>query len=427
MDTIYAQASGRGKAGVAVIRLSGPRAWQAIAALCGRLPAPRQASVRLLKIEGEVLDEALVLCFEAGRSFTGEESGELHLHGAVATVAAVLKALGSLGFLRLAEPGEFTRRAMESGRLDLSQVEGLADLIEAETEAQRKQALAVLSGSVGRMVETWRSKLIRAAALMEACIDFADEDVPEDVTPEVRGLLGDVSGQLAQEMARISVTERIREGFEVAIVGRPNAGKSTLLNALAGREAAITSEVAGTTRDVIEVRMDLSGLAVTLLDTAGLRDTEDQIEAIGVARAIARAKQADLRVFLLDDGDIPLLEPIADDLIVRGKADLGGPGDLRVSGKTGEGIDALVSAITTRLSERAAGAGVMTRERHRDCLIRAEAALRASSVELAHGLERLDLAAEQCRTAVRALESLLGRVDVESLLDEIFSSFCIGK
>lgn len=427
MDTIYAQASGRGKAGVAVIRLSGPRAWEAITALCGRLPAPRQASVRLLKIEDEVLDEALVLCFEAGRSFTGEESAELHLHGAVATVAAVLKALGSLGFLRLAEPGEFTRRAMESGRLDLSQVEGLADLIEAETEAQRKQALAVLSGSVGRMVETWRSKLIRAAALMEACIDFADEDVPEDVTPEVRGLLGDVSAQLAQEMARISVTERVREGFEVAIVGRPNAGKSTLLNALAGREAAITSEVAGTTRDVIEVRMDLSGLAVTLLDTAGLRDTEDQIEAIGVARAIERAKQADLRVFLLDDGDIPLLEPVADDLVVRGKADLGGAGDLRVSGKTGEGIDALVAAITARLSERAAGAGVMTRERHRDCLIRAEAALRASVVELNHGLDRLDLAAEQCRTAVRALESLLGRVDVESLLDEIFSSFCIGK
>jgi len=427
MDTIYAQASGRGKAGVAVIRLSGPRAWEAITALCGRLPAPRQASVRLLKIEGEVLDEALVLCFEAGRSFTGEESAELHLHGAVATVAAVLKALGSLGFLRLAEPGEFTRRAMESGRLDLSQVEGLADLIEAETEAQRKQALAVLSGSVGRMVETWRDKLIRAAALMEACIDFADEDVPEDVTPEVRGLLGDVSAQLAQEMARISVTERVREGFEVAIVGRPNAGKSTLLNALAGREAAITSEVAGTTRDVIEVRMDLSGLAVTLLDTAGLRDTEDRIEAIGVARAIERAKQADLRVFLLDDGDIPLLEPVADDLVVRGKADLGGAGDLRVSGKTGEGIDPLVAAITARLSERAAGAGVMTRERHRDCLIRAEAALRASAVELDHGLDRLDLAAEQCRTAVRALESLLGRVDVESLLDEIFSSFCIGK
>ena len=427
MDTIYAQASGRGKAGVAVIRLSGPRAWEAVAALCGRLPAPRQAAVRLLRIGEDALDEALVLCFEAGRSFTGEESAELHLHGAIATVAAVLKALGSLGFLRLAEPGEFTRRAMESGRLDLSQVEGLADLIEAETEAQRKQALAVLSGSVGRMVETWRSKLIRAAALMEACIDFADEDLPVDVTPEAFALLSEVSAQLSAEIGRISVTERVREGFEVAIVGRPNAGKSTLLNALAGREAAITSEVAGTTRDVIEVRMDLSGLAVTLLDTAGLRDTEDKVEAIGIARAVERAKRADLRVFLLDDGDIPLLEPMADDLIVQGKADLGGSADLRVSGKTGEGIDALVAAITKRLSARAAGAGVMTRERHRDCLGRASGALCSALEELGHGLERLDLAAEHCRTGIRALESLLGRVDVENLLDEIFSSFCIGK
>lgn len=427
MDTIYAQASGRGKAGIAVIRLSGPRSWEAVAALCGNVPPPRQAAVRLLKSGADVLDEALVLCFAPGHSFTGEESAELHLHGALATVAAVLKALGSLGFLRLAEPGEFTRRAMESGRLDLSQVEGLADLIEAETEAQRRQALAVLSGAVGRMVEAWRSKLIRAAALMEACIDFADEDVPEDVTPEVRDLLKDVAAELGREMARISVTERVREGFEVAIVGRPNAGKSTLLNALAGREAAITSEIAGTTRDVIEVRMDLSGLAITLLDTAGLRETEDRVEAIGVARALERAQQADLRVFLLDEGEVPLLDPVADDLVVKGKADLGGGDGLRVSGKTGEGLDRLVAEITARLSQRAAGAGVMTRERHRDCLTRAEAALRAASGELDHGLERLDLAAEQCRTAVRALESLLGRVDVEALLDEIFASFCIGK
>ena len=427
MDTIYAQASGRGKAGIAVIRLSGPQSWAAVAALCGNVPPPRQAAVRLLKSGADVLDEALVLCFAPGHSFTGEESAELHLHGALATVAAVLKALGSLGFLRLAEPGEFTRRAMESGRLDLSQVEGLADLIEAETEAQRRQALAVLSGAVGRMVEVWRSKLIRAAALMEACIDFADEDVPEDVTPEVRDLLKDVAAELGREMARISVTERVREGFEVAIVGRPNAGKSTLLNALAGREAAITSEIAGTTRDVIEVRMDLSGLAVTLLDTAGLRETDDRVEAIGVARALERAQQADLRVFLLDEGEVPLLDPVADDLVVKGKSDLGGGDGLRVSGKTGEGLDRLVAEITARLSQRAAGAGVMTRERHRDCLARAEAALRAASGELDHGFERLDLAAEQCRTAVRALESLLGRVDVEALLDEIFASFCIGK
>jgi len=427
MDTIFAQASGRGKAGIAVIRLSGPRAWEAVSALCGALPEPRKAALRKLKSGGDLLDEALVLCFEAGHSFTGEQSAELHVHGAMATVAAVLRALGAFPWLRLAEPGEFTRRAMENGQLDLAQVEGLADLIEAETEAQRKQALAVLSGAVGTMVEGWRSRLIRAAALLEATIDFADEDVPEDVHPEVLQLLSLVAAEINRELGRISASERVREGFEVAIVGRPNAGKSTLLNALAGREAAITSEIAGTTRDVIEVRMDLAGLAVTLLDTAGLREAEDRIEALGVERALQRARQADLRLFLLDDDDIPMLEPKDDDLVVHGKADLGGKGGLRVSGKTGAGVDELVQAITSRLAERAAGAGVMTRERHRDCLLRASVALDAAKMELRAGAERLDLAAENFRTASRALESLLGRVDVESLLDEIFTSFCIGK
>ncbi|SOC06529.1 tRNA uridine-5-carboxymethylaminomethyl(34) synthesis GTPase MnmE [Rhodobacter maris] len=426
MDTIYAQATGRGKAGVAVIRLSGPRAWEAVSALAGRLPAPRQAGLRRLRAGDDFLDEALVLCFEAGRSFTGDQSAELHLHGALATVQAVLRALAGVPGLRLAEPGEFTRRAMENGQLDLAQVEGLADLIEAETEAQRKQALAVLSGAVGAVVERWRASLVRAAALLEAVIDFADEEVPEDVTPEVSGLISSVSQDIVVELSRISTSERVREGFEVAIVGRPNAGKSTLLNALAGREAAITSEVAGTTRDVIEVRMDLGGLAVTLLDTAGLRETEDKVEAIGVERALQRAAQADLRIFLLDGDDIPLLQPEPEDLIVHGKADLAPGQGLSVSGKTGAGLDALVTELTKRLSVRASGAGVMTRERHRACLQRAESALTAARCELEFGA-RLELAAEHLRSAARALESLLGRVDVEMLLDEIFSSFCIGK
>ncbi|SOC08133.1 tRNA modification GTPase trmE [Rhodobacter sp. JA431] len=427
MATIFAQASGRGKAGVAVIRLSGPQAWEAVSALAGRLPAPRQAGLRRLSFAGDYLDEALVLCFEKGASFTGEDCAELQVHGATATVQAVLQALAAQSGLRLAEPGEFTRRAMENGRLDLSQVEGLADLIEAETEAQRKQALAVLSGGVGQLVERWRTQLIRAAALLEAVIDFADEEVPEDVSPEVSSLLAAVQGDLAREVGRISASERVREGFEVAIVGRPNAGKSTLLNALAGREAAITSEVAGTTRDVIEVRMDLGGLAVTLLDTAGLRETDDKVEAIGVERALQRARAADLRLFLLDGDDLPLLVPQPDDLVVQGKADLAEGQGLSVSGKTGAGLDRLVAELTKRLSDRASGAGVMTRERHRACLQRAQNALDAAQVELALGQERLELAADHLRNAARALESLLGRVDVEALLDEIFSSFCIGK
>ena len=427
MDTIFALASARGKAGVAVVRLSGPGAWGAVLVLCGRVPAPRRASLCRLCSGGEVLDEALVLTFAKDASFTGEESAELHLHGATATVLAVLRALAGLAGLRMAEPGEFTRRALENGRLDLTQVEGLADLIEAETEAQRKQALRVLSGAIGARAEGWRRDLIRAAALIEATIDFADEDVPIDVSPEVSALLACVLGDLRGETQGIVAAERIRDGYEVAIVGRPNAGKSTLLNALAGREAAITSDVAGTTRDVVEVRMDMGGLAVTLLDTAGLRVSDDRVEVIGIERALARAKAADLRIFLLDGRDLPLLTPGADDLLVRGKADLGGVSGLCVSGVTGQGLDALVQRITGVLSGRAAGAGIMTRERHRAAMVRAIGALESAQKEIEGGSGRTELVAESIRQGIRALDSLVGRVDVEDLLDEIFASFCIGK
>lgn len=424
MDTIFALASARGKAGLAVLRLSGPLAHGAVAGLVETLPMPRHAALRRLVWQGEVLDQALVILFEPGASFTGETVAELHLHGSVAVVQAVLRVLASLPGLRLAEPGEFTRRALENGCLDLAQVEGLADLIDAETEAQRRQALRVLSGAIGQRAEAWRVRLIRAAALIEATIDFADEDVPVDVRPEVLELIDSVASDLRQEAQGARAAERIREGFEVAIVGAPNAGKSTLLNALAGREAAITSEIAGTTRDVIEVRMEIDGLAVTLLDTAGLRDTDDRVEQIGIDRAIARAEAADLRVFLLSGEDVPLIIPRDDDITVRGKADLGGDG---VSGKTGKGLNELIAAIGTRLSHRSAGAGVMTRERHRLAVERAIGAMESARLEVDRGADRAEIAAAELRVAIRALEALVGRVDVENLLDEIFSSFCIGK
>jgi tRNA modification GTPase len=427
MDTIYALASARGKAGVSVIRLSGPASWAAVAALSGPLPEPRKAGLRRLKLDGEVLDEAVVLCFAAGASFTGEQVAELHVHGAMATVAAVLRAVGGQPELRMAEPGEFTRRALENGRLDLAQVEGLSDLIEAETEAQRKQALKVLSGSVGKAADQWRADLVRAAALIEATIDFVDEDVPVNVTPEVLHLVDRVDAALRAELRRYGAAERIRDGFEVAIVGRPNAGKSTLLNALAGREAAITSEYAGTTRDVIEVRMDLGGLPVTVLDTAGLRETSDVVEGIGIERALERAAAADLRVFLLDGEEVPLITPLPGDLVVQGKADLGSVEGLAVSGKTGAGVDRLVAEITGILSGRAASAGVLTRERHRDAVARAIEAMESARKEVEEGPDRVEMAAEELRRAARALAALVGRVDVEHLLDEIFASFCIGK
>lgn len=431
MDTIFALASARGKAGVSVIRLSGPRAWDAVSALAGKLPQTRRASLRRLRMDGEVLDEALVLTFAAGASFTGETAAELHIHGATATASAVLRALGGLDGLRMAEAGEFTRRALENGRLDLTQVEGLADLIEAETDAQRRQALRVLSGAVGEKAEDWRRDLIRAAALLEVTIDFADEDVPLDVAPEVLVLIEGVMRALRAEVAGYGAAERIRDGFEVAIIGRPNAGKSTLLNALAGREAAITSAIAGTTRDVIEVRMDLGGLAVTLLDTAGLRDTHDEVELIGVQRAVGRSEGADLRVFLLDDADdVPMIQPQQDDIIVRGKADLcpcEAGGVPAISGKTGAGLAELVETITGVLGARAASAGIATRVRHRQGLERAISSMESARDEIARGPQRTELAAEHLRYAIRAIDALVGRVDVEDLLDNIFASFCIGK
>lgn len=427
-DTIFALATAPGKAGVAVVRLSGTRVSLAADLLCGGLPSPRLASLRVLKDgEGRRLDEALVLYFPEKASFTGEAVLELQLHGSVAVVNQVLRVLSDIEGLRLAEAGEFTRRALENGCMDLAQVEGLADLIEAETEAQRQQALRVLSGDLGKTAEIWRTDLIRAAALIEATIDFADEDVPVDVTPEVNALLSETRKTLEREISGVSVAERIRTGFEVAILGAPNVGKSTLLNALAGREAAITSEIAGTTRDVIEVRMDLNGLPVTMLDTAGLRETDDVVEGIGIERARQRAEQADLRIYLITGEDSVDFSLQDEDLIVRAKSDLDGGTGLAISAKTGAGITELVAKVTSILSERSAQSGVASRERHRVAM---QSALAKIDVAIAHfdkGETYYDLGADDLRSAVRALDSIVGRIDVENLLDEIFSSFCIGK
>lgn len=427
MDTIFALASARGKAGVAVFRLSGPLAHAAVVELSGPLPEVRRAALRRLVWQGEVLDEALVLVFAEGASFTGEAAAELQVHGSIAVLQAVVRALSGMAGLRQAEPGEFTRRALENGRLDLAQVEGLADLIEAETEAQRRQAQRVLSGAIGKRAEGWRQKLIRAAALNEAMIDFADEDVPVDVTPEVVALLGGLIGDLQREIDGSFVAERLRDGFEIAIIGSPNSGKSTLLNALAGREAAITSDMPGTTRDVIEVRMDLGGLPVTFLDTAGLRETGDRVERIGIERALSRAQGADLRVFLLQEPEEALLlAPGAEDLVLLGKADLRA-GVEGVSGLTGQGLDVLIGRVVAVLDRRVASTGVLTRARHRVAMARAIEAMESARGEISRPGGRSELVAADLWVAMRALDVLVGRLDVENLLDEIFASFCIGK
>ena len=426
-DTIFALASAPGRAGVSVIRVSGSQAFEVARRLSGDIPQARRAALRrLTDAAGQFLDEALVLVFEPGRSFTGEAVVEFQVHGSAAVIGAVLRTLSEIEGCRQAEPGEFTRRALENERMDLTQVEALADLIDAETESQRRQALRVLSGALGDLVGQWRKDVIRAGALIEATIDFADEEVPTDVTPEVSALLDSVLAGLSRELSGLSAAERVRTGFELAIVGPPNAGKSTLLNYLAGREAAITSDIAGTTRDVIEVRMEIAGLAVTLLDTAGLRETEDAVESLGVDLARRRAMAADLRIHLLPDGTDPLIEVTDDDILVTAKADsaVGGSG---VSGLTGQGVPELLENIGARLSDRTADAGLAARERHRVVLNEGQAHLLAARDLLNQGAEMYDLAAEELRAGARVLSSLLGHVDVEDLLDEIFSSFCVGK
>ncbi|WP_050604647.1 tRNA uridine-5-carboxymethylaminomethyl(34) synthesis GTPase MnmE [Ruegeria sp. 6PALISEP08] len=428
MDTIFALASAQGKAGVAVIRLSGQDSHSAAARLTGGTLPERGMVLRTLRDQGGArLDDGLVLTFQAPASFTGEDVAELQIHGSTASVNAVLRCLSDTDGLRIAEPGEFTRRALENGKMDLTQVEGLADLIDAETEAQRKQAQTILAGELGTLAERWRQDLIRAASLLEAVIDFADEEVPTDVTPEVRELIQGVMSDLRREADGVKIAERIRTGFEVAIVGLPNAGKSTLLNALAGREAAITSEYAGTTRDVIEVRMDLAGLPVTLLDTAGLRETEDHVENLGIELARSRAEAADLRVFLSDTPEELGVGKQEGDIHVLPKADLRGEKSHGVSGKTGQGLDALVDQISYVLGERTTTHGIATRERHRVAINRALDSLQSAISVLESGPDLYDIVAEELRTAIRALESLVGRIDVETLLDEIFSSFCLGK
>jgi tRNA modification GTPase len=401
METIFALSTAPGKAGVAVIRVSGPDAAAVCKALCGALPAARRAELKVLRDRlGDRIDDALVLFFPDGASFTGEPVVEFQTHGSPAVIAAILRELSGFSLLRPALPGE--------------------------TEAQRRQALRGFTGELARECEIWRRSLLRAAALLEVTIDFADEEVPVDVAPEVRSLLSDVTERLVHQIRGVGVAERVRSGFEVAIVGAPNVGKSTLLNRLAGREAAITSEYAGTTRDVIEVRMDLGGLPVTVLDTAGLRETNDAVESIGIGRARERAKAADVRVFLVEG--MERFDDLAQqgDIYLGAKVDRSGGGN-GISGLTGEGVDALIAQLTEILQSRVLSVGMATRVRHGASMRQAIEALGRARDHLDLGESATDLAAADVHTAIRALDSLVGRIDVEAVLGEIFASFCLGK
>jgi len=431
-DTIFALATAPGRAAVAIVRITGPKAGVALAALAGGLPPPRRAAVRrLFSPDGSEIDQAVTLWFPGPESYTGEDCAELQAHGGRAVVDALLFALSDLG-LRLAEPGEFTRRAFERGRLDLAQAEAVADLVDAETEAQRRQALDQLGGRLSGVQARWRDALIEALALLEAAVDFPDEEVPADVAARAQPVLDKLVAELRAAAAEAERGERVRDGYRIALIGAPNAGKSTLLNALLQREAAIVTEIPGTTRDVIEAPLQLAGYKVIVADTAGLRETTDVVEAEGVRRAEAWAEAADLRVWLVDGAAAapPPPRQLRDgDLILRTKRDLGegasdGPG-APFTVRSPNDLAWLEHTLSGRVVEALAGGEppVATRLRHKALLEEAAARLESALAES----DRLELAAEDVRLAARALDRLTGRIDAEAVLGKIFSSFCIGK
>jgi len=449
-NTIFALSSGRPPAAIAVVRISGQRAHAALEQLIGRVPQPRRASLaRVRDPENEaIIDEGLALWFPAPNSETGEDMAELQVHGGRAVIAAVLAALAKLPGLRHAEAGEFTRRAFENGRMDLTAVEGLADLVAAETEAQRRQAYQHLKGLLGDRAETWRQRLIEALALVEAGIDFSDEeDVPKDMMSRSLELIGPLAEEISK--AGAGQGERLREGLRVAIAGPPNAGKSTLFNRLARREAAIVSPFPGTTRDVLELHLDLGGYPVTVLDTAGIRETNDPVEREGVRRASEQAAGANLVLWVVDASaserqtlQLPAIKVASEFItwLVVNKIDLVAGEEQRriesgfdrkeivnfVSSKTGAGLDELVNAIARYAdSFFTPEPALVTRERQRAHLIETGLALQGAQRAAQDGRE--EIMAEQLRLATRALGKLLGRVDVEDVLDVIFRDFCIGK
>lgn len=444
-DTIFACATAPGQAGVAVVRVSGPQTGDSLAALCGhniqKFKGRRARLVSLTDpVTRETIDQALALYFKAPASFTGEDVAEYHIHGSPAVLAHLLECLGTFTHHRLAEPGEFTRRAFENGKMDLTSAEGLADLIAAETRAQKAQALSQMGGALYSLYEEWAGTLKKALAHLEADIEFPDEDLPQGIMPQILPQIEHIQNAIAVHLADNNRGERLRNGLQVAVIGAPNAGKSTLVNALARRDVAIVSATQGTTRDIIEVPLDLAGLPVTLCDTAGLRpeairpDAQDQIESEGIRRARERARQADIRI-LVFDAQSPADEDtlaLADEnaLVVISKAELQPlnhhlPAEaLQVSVHENTGLDVLIEALTGKARDLigASETPALTRQRHRDALQQCLNALERSQNA---GLP--ELAAEDLRLAVREIGRITGRVDVEDLLDVVFRDFCIGK
>ncbi len=435
-DTIYAVSTAPGRAAIAVLRVSGPHAPDALQALGGSaLPAPRKAALRILRdAAGAWIDQALVVWFPAPASETGEDVAEFHLHGGRAITDAALAALAGVPGLRAAGPGEFTRRAVENGKLDLTRAEALADLIDAETPAQARQALRQYQGALADLYEDWRARLIAALAWAEAAIDFSDEELPDDIEERLRAPLAALHAEMIRHLDDARRGEITRDGLFLTIIGAPNAGKSSLVNALAQRDVAIVSEIPGTTRDIVETRLDLGGYVVHLADTAGLRNTGDVIEREGVRRALARAAVSDMTLLVLDGTAGDPFAGLDETTIAQASVTVWNKCDLPwserraglcISARTGEGLDTLLQILRDQVRaslERPREAPPMTRARHRECVTAA-----AEALVRALDQRESELAAEDLRLALRAIGRLTGRVDIEELLDIVFRDFCIGK
>ena len=430
-DTVFALSTAPGKAGIAVIRVSGPNSFSVLKMLVKTLPKHRVATLRNLKYQNEHLDQAIVICFEKGSSFTGEEMVEYHLHGGQAVISGIFEVFTSMGKLRIAKPGEFSRRALENGKLDLLKVEGLSYLLNAETKLQKKQSLNLMSGYLSGKVIEWKSTLIKALSLAEVMIDFSEEDVPSNTVSEIATTIQGLLLTLTEALIGYNSAEIIRNGLEVAIIGKPNVGKSSLLNYLAGSEKAIVSDIPGTTRDILELRLDINGLPVYFYDMAGIRKSSDPIELLGVDLAKKKAEQCALRIFLMNPEDSRSdfdIKGSKKDLILSAKCDIRKKNSFSgISGKTGEGVSEMLERIYQVYKEEPQSDGIIVNERQKQAIINTLECLKSVKKEISRKTARIEIVAEELRSSITEMDVLTGRIDVEQVLDNIFLNFCIGK
>ena len=430
-ETIFALSTALGKAGIAIVRVSGSKSFDVIKKLAGVVPSPRVATLCTLKFKNDLIDRALIICFRANASYTGEDMVEFHIHGGAAVISGLLEVLSSGFYLTVANPGEFTRRALENGCMDLSQVEAVIDLINSETKEQRNQSLKMLSGIIGDKSKSWRGSILSALALVEVMIDFSDEEVPDSTVVEALLLVNMLLDELSVELDVSKSLELVRQGFDVTIIGKPNVGKSSLLNYLAGREKAIVSEEAGTTRDIIELSIDLKGFRVNFFDTAGIHASNDKVELIGIEKARKKALSSNITIFLVNPNEFAKDFGIVSkptDMIFCAKSDV--QKHLIYSGissQTGDGVSEMLEEISTRLIKSVSYSGVLVNERHRRIITSTLGFLKLAKDELKSSELRIEIVAEHLRLAILELDFLVGKINVEDVLGDIFSSFCIGK